>query len=135
MPSVTSSSAAAKRTGRIWRKHEEKSLSGIKDVELKEISVRLSELNAEKNRLSVSLREARDEIRAFNQDPNNIKLVSVLREKEFVEAKLATLYNNLRDLKVKINRVKEELNDLEIALKDYNSICEQIIKLKNELNY
>lgn len=117
------------------KEHEEKSLSGIKDVELKEISVKLSELNAEKNRLSVLLREARDEIRTFNQDPNNIKLVSVLREKEFVEAKLSTLYNNLRDLKVKLSRVKEELNDLEIALKDYDSICEQITKLQNELNY
>ena len=118
----------------VKKEHSEKSLSGIKETEIKELSHKLSELNAEKNRISGLLREARDAIRVFNQDPNNIKLVSVLREKEFVEAKLSTMYNNLRDLKVKISKIKEEIKDLQIALKDYDSICERIGILENELN-
>jgi hypothetical protein len=118
----------------VKKEHSEKSLSGIKETEIKELSHKLSELNAEKNRISGLLREARDAIRVFNQDPNNIKLVSVLREKEFVEAKLSTMYNNLRDLKVKISKIKEEIKDLQIALKDYDSICERIGILENEFN-
>ena len=106
---------------------------GIKETEIKELSHKLSELNAEKNRISGLLREARDAIRVFNQDPNNIKLVSVLREKEFVEAKLSNIYNSLRDLKVKINRIKKQISDLEISLENYNSICEQIEHLEHEL--
>ena len=86
-----------------------------------------------KNELSIKLREVKDAIRDFEKDHRNIKLVTVLREKEFVEARLSTLYNNLRDLKVKINRVKEELKSLEIELEKYNSICERISVLENEL--
>ena len=55
------------------------------------------------------------------------------REKEFVEARLSTLYNSLRDLKVKISSVKEEIKNLEIALENYNAVKERINTLENEL--
>ncbi|MBE6130569.1 MAG: hypothetical protein E7183_02505 [Erysipelotrichaceae bacterium] len=113
--------------------HDEKLLAGIHGVEISELSQSISELNALKNELSTKLREVKDAIRDFEKDHRNIKLVTVLREKEFVEARLSTLYNNLRDLKVKINRVKEELKSLEIELEKYNSICERISVLENEL--
>ena len=113
--------------------HDEKLLSGIHGVEISELSQSISELNSLKNELSIKLREVKDAIRDFEKDHRNIKLVTVLREKEFVEARLSTLYNNLRDLKVKINRVKEELKSLEIELEKYNSICERISVLENEL--
>ena len=86
-----------------------------------------------KNELSIKLREVRDAIRDFEKDHNNIKLVPVIREKEFVEAKLSNIYNSLRDLKVKINRIKKQISDLEISLENYNSICEQIEHLEHEL--
>ena len=113
--------------------HDEKLLAGIHGVEISELSQSISELNALKNELSIKLREVKDAIRDFEKDHRNIKLVTVLREKDFVEARLSTLYNNLRDLKVKINRVKEELKSLEIELEKYNSICERISILENEL--
>lgn len=113
--------------------HDEKLLAGIHGVEISELSQSISEQNALKNELSIKLREVKDAIRNFEKDHRNIKLVTVLREKEFVEAKLSTLYNNLRDLKVKISRVKEELKSLEISLEKYNSICERISILENEL--
>ena len=114
--------------------HDEKLLAGIHGVEIEDLSQKISELNALKNELSVKLREVKDEIRNFEKDHNNIKLVTVLREKEFVEARLSTLYNSLRDLKVKINRVKEEIKSLEIALEHYDSVSKRIIELENELN-
>ena len=114
--------------------HDEKLLAGIHGVEIEDLSQKISELNALKNELSVKLREVKDEIRNFEKDHNNIKLVTVLREKEFVEARLSTLYNNLRDLKVKINRVKEEIKSLEIALENYDNVSKRIIELENELN-
>ena len=40
----------------------------------------------------------------------------------------------LRDLKVKINSVKEEIKSLEIALQNYQKVNERIIELENELN-
>lgn len=113
--------------------HDEKLLAGIHGVEINELSQKISELNALKNELSVKLREVKDAIRNFEKDHRNIKLVTVLREKEFVEARLVTLYNNLRDLKVKISKVKEEIKSLEIALENYNSVCERINVLENEL--
>ena len=113
--------------------HEEKLLAGIHGVEIDEISQKISEFNALKNALSVKLREIKDEIRNFEKDHNNIKLVTVLREKEFVEARLSNLYNMLRDLKVKISSVKEEIKTLEIALENYESVKNRIIELENEL--
>lgn len=114
--------------------HEEKLLAGIHGVEINNLSQKISEYNLLKNELSVKLREVKDAIRNFENDHNNIKLVSVLRDKEFVEAKLANLYNKLRDLKVKINSIKEEIKSLEIALENYNKVSERIAKLENELN-
>ena len=114
--------------------HEEKLLAGIHGVEINEISQRISELNALKNELSIKLREVKDEIRNFEKDHNNIKLVSVLREKDFVEARLANIYNMLRDLKVKTNSIKEEIKNLEIALENYENISNRINELENELN-
>ena len=73
-------------------------------------------------------------IRNFEKDHNNIKLVSVLREKDFVEARLANIYNMLRDLKVKTNSIKEEIKNLEIALENYETISNRINELENELN-
>ena len=40
----------------------------------------------------------------------------------------------LRDLKVKINSVKEEIKSLENALLNYQKVSERIIELENELN-
>ena len=113
--------------------HDEKLLAGIHGVEISELSQSISELNALINELSNNLREVKDAIRNFEKDHRNIKLVTVLREKEFVEARLATLYNSLRDLKVKISRVKEEIKSLEIALENYQTVCEKINVLENEL--
>ena len=117
----------------VKKEHGEKLLAGIHGVEIAELSQQISELNTLKNSLSVKLREVKDEIRNFEKDHNNIKLVSVLREKEFVEARLSTLYNSLRDLKVKISSVKEEIKNLEIALENYNAVKERINTLENEL--
>ena len=114
--------------------HDEKLLAGIHGVEINDLSQKISECNALKNELSVSLREVKDAIRNFEKDHNNIKLVSVLREKEFVEARLSNIYNMLRDLKVKINSVKEEIKSLENALLNYQKVSERIIELENELN-
>ena len=113
--------------------YDEKLLAGIHGVEIKNLSTLVSELNGRKNELSIKLREVRDAIRDFEKDHNNIKLVPVIREKEFVEAKLSNIYNSLRDLKVKINRIKKQISDLEISLENYNSICEQIEHLEHEL--
>lgn len=124
---------ASEKLSNTKKLHDEKLLAGIHGVEINELSQKISELNALKNDLSAKLREVKDAIRDFEKDHRNIKLVTVLREKEFVEARLATLYNNLRDLKVKISRVKEEIKSLEIALEDYSSICERINVLENEL--
>ena len=124
---------ASEKLSNTKKLHDEKLLAGIHGVEINELSQKISELNALKNDLSAKLREVKDAIRDFEKDHRNIKLVTVLREKEFVEARLATLYNNLRDLKVKISRVKEEIKSLEIALEDYSAICERINVLENEL--
>ena len=115
------------------KEYDEKLLAGIHGVEIKNLSTLVSELNARKNELSIKLREVRDAIRDFEKDHNNIKLVPVIREKEFVEARLSNIYNSLRDLKVKINRIKKQINDLEISLENYDSICEQIEHLEHEL--
>ena len=55
-------------------------------------------------------------------------------EKDFVEARLANIYNMLRDLKVKTNSIKEEIKNLEIALENYETISNRINELENELN-
>ena len=117
----------------VKKEYDEKLLAGIHGVEIKNLSTLVSELNGRKNELSIKLREVRDAIRDFEKDHNNIKLVPVIREKEFVEAKLSNIYNSLRDLKVKINRIKKQISDLEISLENYNSICEQIEHLEHEL--
>jgi chromosome segregation ATPase len=117
----------------VKKEYNEKLLAGIHGVEIKNLSTLVSELNGRKNELSIKLREVRDAIRDFEKDHNNIKLVPVIREKEFVEAKLSNIYNSLRDLKVKINRIKKQISDLEISLENYNSICEQIEHLEHEL--
>ena len=92
----------------VKKEYDEKLLAGIHGVEIKNLSTLVSELNGRKNELSIKLREVRDAIRDFEKDHNNIKLVPVIREKEFVEAKLSNIYNSLRDLKVKINRIKKQ---------------------------
>ena len=117
----------------VKKEHDEKLLAGIHGVEIKELSKSISELNAIKNELSIKLREIHDEIRDFEKDHNNIKLVSVLREKEFVEARLSTMYNSLRQLKVKINEIKAHISELESLLSNYDEICNEIETLEHEL--
>ncbi len=117
----------------VKKEHDEKLLAGIHGVEIQSLSQQISELNTLKNKLSVSLREIKDEVRNFEKDHHNIKLVTVLREKEFVEARLSTIYNNLRELKIKITNVKEEIKSLEISLENYKTVSERIVVLENEL--
>lgn len=119
---------------KLEKDRQNKTLASFSDDEVKVLSLKLSELNSEKNRLSTSLRDVRDGIRLLEQNHKNIQLITVLREKEFVEAKINMLYNNLRTLKVKVNKVKEEIKDLEIILKDYDKICNEIKGLEDEIN-
>lgn len=120
---------------KLTKERDSKLLSSFPQEDIKELSIKLSELNNEKNRLSKVLREIRDEIRNLEKDPENIKLLTVLREKEFVEAKLNPLYNSLRALKVKINKVKEELKSFEVIIKNYDELCKEIEGLENELKH
>ena len=80
------------------------------------------------------LRQIRDEIREIESNPSNLKLMAVLREKEFAEAHLPTLYNFLRSLKVKVEQEKDELKSLEESLKDYDKIINRILVLQDEIN-
>lgn len=107
---------------------------GYSEDEIKKYTEKLNRNNVIKNQLAGQLRQIRDEIREIESNPSNLKLMAVLREKEFAEAHLPTLYNFLRSLKVKVEQEKDELKSLEESLKDYDKIINRILVLQDEIN-
>ncbi len=102
--------------------------------ELKILNSDIAKQNSEKNRLGEVLRNLNDELRNLEQNHKNIELLSVIKDKEYVESRINKLYQSLRKLKTQINKVREELLTLEESYKEYELLLAQIKELTDDLN-
>lgn len=114
--------------------YHEHSLHHFRHAEVKKINTSLSQLNVEKDRLSIVLATLNEELKNLEQNHKNIELLEVIKDKEFVESRINQLYQNLRKLKVQITKVKEELTALNPLMLEYESLSVAIKELENENN-
>lgn len=114
--------------------YHEHSLHHFRHAEVKKINTSLSQLNGEKDRLSIVLATLNEELKNLEQNHKNIELLEVIKDKEFVESRINQLYQNLRKLKVQITKVKEELTALNPLMLEYESLSVAIKELENENN-
>lgn len=84
---------------------------------------------------NLDLENTTKEVEAIAASERNLKLMSVLKDKKLVEAKLPLLYNQQKELVTAVTIKHDELKKLEESVRNYENILERIEELKSEINH
>lgn len=114
---------------------QEKTMCAFPETEIAEITDKLAKINSETFKLTGKIEDVKYDIDKIEKSYENVELLSVLKEKAYVEKKIPGMYNNLRNLKLKISDLKREEQELESVLKDYDNLKAEKERLENEINY
>ena len=80
------------------------------------------------------IRNAENQLSTMSSMERNLKLINVLADKQNVESKLPILYNKQRELADSVNTKYQELKELELLVKEYDDVLEQIEALQSEID-
>ncbi len=117
----------------IEKERQEKSLCAFPDDEIRELTTELAKINSERFKLTGKMEDVKYEIDKIEKSYSNLQLLTVLKEKAYVEEKLPIMYNNLRNLKLKISDYKYSEAELEKKLKNYKKLVIEKERLEDEL--
>ena len=80
------------------------------------------------------LRNAEIEVNRMATSERNLKLISVLRDKQLIETKLPSLYNKQRELSNAVSEKYQELQKYEDLLREYDELLMEIEAIEREIN-
>lgn len=80
------------------------------------------------------LRNAEVEVNNMATSERNLKLISVLRDKQLIEDKLPSLYNKQRELSNEVSEKYQELQRYEDTLREYDEVVMEIEAIQSEIN-
>lgn len=113
---------------------KEKTMCAFPEEEIQNITSRLAEVNADRFKIGGYLADAKYEIEEIEKNYENLKLLAVLRERDYAQSKLPTMYKNLRELKFKLNNLKLKERELQSSLTDYEALKAEKERLTDEIN-
>ena len=113
---------------------QEKMMCAFSEEEIKIITSKLAEVNSERFKIKGLLDDAKYEVTETEKNYENLKLLAVLKEKEYAEANLPSMYKTLRNLKFKLNDLKIKEHELEALLHNYNALKLEKERLMDEIN-
>ena len=79
------------------------------------------------------IRNAETELNNITTMERNLKLITVLKEKSYIESKLPGIYNQQRTLMDSVNELSQKINNLEEKVKEYNELSDKIEEIESEI--
>ena len=111
-----------------------KALDPYAKASIQELTEKIKEAESLLEKYHSDIRNAESELANMSSMERNLKLINVLMDKQNVESKLPTLYNKQRELVDSVNTKYQELKELELLVKEYDEVTEQIEALQSEID-